>query len=80
MTVTALTAVTVTAVTVIGHGCCRATARVTTGQRKILDQVEQVQQKQAEDGSTYWTYDHISQVQRDNLLGSINCRRGPAAF
>ena len=41
---------------------CRATARVTTGQRKSLDQVEEVQQKQGEDGGTYWTYDHISQV------------------
>ncbi|DBA69530.1 TPA: hypothetical protein ACH3X2_012730 [Trebouxia sp. C0005] len=39
----------------------RATARVTTGQRKSLDQIEQVQQKQGEDGNVYWTYDHISQ-------------------
>lgn len=39
----------------------RATARVTTGQRKSLDQIEQVTAKQGEDGNTYWTYDHISQ-------------------
>lgn len=36
---------------------------MTTGQRKSLDQVEKVQQKQGEDGNVYWTYDHISQVQ-----------------
>ena len=35
---------------------------MTTGQRKSLDQVEQVRERQGEDGSTYWTYDHISQV------------------
>ncbi|KAL3162370.1 hypothetical protein ABBQ32_010049 [Trebouxia sp. C0010 RCD-2024] len=39
----------------------RATARVTTGQRKSLEQVEQVQRKEGEDGHTYFTYDHISQ-------------------
>ncbi len=42
--------------------CCRATARVTTGQRKSLDQIEQVTENKGEDGNTYWTYDHISQV------------------
>lgn len=41
---------------------CRATARVTTGQRKSLEQVEQVERKEGEDGHTYFTYDHISQV------------------
>lgn len=39
----------------------RATTRVTTGQRKSLDQVEQVRERQGDDGNTYWTYDHISQ-------------------
>jgi len=39
----------------------RATARVTTGQRKSLDQIDNVTEKQAEDGSTYYFYDHVSQ-------------------
>ena len=41
---------------------CRATARVTTGQRKSLDQIEQLRSEQGDDGTTYLFYDHISQV------------------
>lgn len=40
---------------------CRSTARVTEGQRVALQQVEKVQAEER-DGTTYWTYDHLSQV------------------
>lgn len=39
----------------------RSTARLTTGQRTSLNEIENVQ-AQTRDGQTFWVYEHISQV------------------
>ena len=40
---------------------CRSTARVSSGQRVSLNDVEVVREETRE-GSPYWVYEHISQV------------------
>lgn len=44
-----------------GPMCCRSTARLSSGQRTALNDIEEVHKEERE-GQAYWVYEHTTQV------------------